>query len=104
MARNKRGRAFELDGVRYLGSPPPQAAFRVKYVDMREIGSGPPQSAEAQLGQAKAIGALRGDELRSVQEIGTAVGESKGRRAALPIFDPSPSVVASEPEGEGVQE
>lgn len=85
MPKRKLGRAFELDGVRYVGSPSQKDLPRVKFIDMREIGTGPVVSP---------------DPAPALEALPDSAEGRKTRRGALPVFEPEPApeVVASEGE------
>lgn len=85
MPKRKLGRAFELDGVRYVGSPSQKDLPRVKFIDMQEIGTGP------------VVSPISAPALEATPD--SAEGR-KARRAALPAFEPEPAPEVVTSEGE----
>ncbi len=104
MAKRPQGRAFVLDGVRYVGSPPHSALPRVQFVDMREIGQpmrAMQEAQAAQIGGATSSVAEIVAETVAVEEGITSyararVSERASRRADPPIFDSMAPVSVSE--------
>lgn len=86
MPKRKLGRAFELNGVRYVGSPSQKDLPHVKFIDMREIGTGPIVSP---------------DPAPALETPPDSAEGRKARRATLPAFEPAPVPQDAESEGEG---
>jgi hypothetical protein len=105
MAKRPQGRAFVLDGVRYVGSPPHSALPRVQFVDMREIGQ-PMREIDQPIRPSQAeptmIGVMTDDEDRNAAETLAVETEEprKSRRSALPplVSAPEPDPAATDTE------